>query len=294
MIRRAASALAALALAALILAGGAQGAAAGEADNLRVMTYNIRLDTADDGANAWPHRRTAVAALLRFYTPDLFGLQEVRLHQRDQLAADLPSYTLLGVGRDDGRDGGEFASLAFRTARFRLIGHGDFWLSPTPATPSVGWDAAYPRLATWARLADRRTGRRLLVLNTHWDHVGVTARLNSARLIRAWLNGERRRCESVVVLGDFNATREEASLRELSADYGDALMLSRSPPFGPAGTFNGFDILHVDAAPIDHVLVSSDVRVERYGVLTQHDAGRLPSDHYPVLADLSFPGRACE
>lgn len=269
-------------------AAGAQPAA-----EVRVMTYNIRLDTSADGENAWPHRRNAVSALMRFYGSDLFGMQEVRLHQRDQLAADLSDYVFLGVGRDDGREGGEFSNLAFRKKRFRLAAHGGFWLSPTPDIPSRGWDGAFPRLVTWGSLIDRVTGRRVLALATHWDHVGVEARLQSGRMIREWIRTHKEPCQSVVLLGDLNAPPSEMSYQALvqpgPGGLTAAASISETQPFGPAGTFNAFDVLRADAAPIDHVLVSDGVRVLRHGVLTQHDAGRLPSDHYPVLADIILP-----
>ena len=266
-------------------------ARAPESAVLRVMSYNIRLDTEADGDNAWSHRRAALSGLMRFYAPDIFGLQEVRLHQRDQLASDLADYAFLGVGRDDGREGGEFSSLAFRRDRFRLIAQGGFWLSPTPDRPSRGWDAAYPRIVTWAHLRDLRSGGRLLALNTHWDHIGAVARLESGKMIRDWIDTHRIDCESVVLIGDFNAPPSEASYQSLvqSRALLDSRGLSETPPFGPAGTFNGFDIMRADAAPIDHILVSARVRVIRHGVLTQHNGGRLPSDHYPILADIAAP-----
>jgi endonuclease/exonuclease/phosphatase family metal-dependent hydrolase len=263
---------------------------------LTVMTYNIRLDTASDGDNAWPHRRQAVSALIDFYAADLVGLQEVLLHQRDQLAEDLPDYTFLGVGRDDGANAGEFSLLAYRPARFDLVEHGGFWLSPTPDVPSLGWDAHYRRVVTWARLRRRDDRRSILALNTHWDHAGVVARAESARLIVRWLALHRRPHEIVIVLGDFNAAPTEESYRTLAeapeAPLHDARSLSGHPPFGPPGTFNGFDISRADAMPIDHVLVGDGVRVNRIGVITQHFNGRLPSDHYPVLAELVLPRAA--
>lgn len=282
------------ALAALLTLGAC--ATAIERDmTLRAMTYNIRLDTEADGANAWPHRREQVYALIRFYAPDLIGMQEVKLHQRDQLAANMPDYAFLGVGRDDGAEGGEFSPLAYRRDRFDLVETGAFWLSPTPLQPSIGWDAAFPRLVTWARLRLRNGDGQVLALSTHWDHVGLTARANSATLIRAWLGEHRRTCESVVLMGDLNAPPDEGSVQLLVASGGlrDARSLSANPPFGPLGTFNGFDVAREEPAPIDYVLVSEGVLVTRYGVITQQQGGRLPSDHYPVLADMALPTLGC-
>src|SRR3546814_10616074 len=109
------------------------------------MTYNIRLDCASDGDNAWPHRRSALIALVAYQAPDLVGMQEVLQHQKQAVEADLPAYQFVGVARDDGKDKGEFSPLGFRRDRFALVGSGTFWLSPTPDVPSKGWDAALPR-----------------------------------------------------------------------------------------------------------------------------------------------------
>ena len=145
------------------------------ADPIRAMTFNIRLDIASDGANAWPHRRQMVAALIRHEAPDLLGTQEVIVHQKEYLEAQFPDYTFVGVGRDDGEKAGEFSPLAWRNDRFEMLDSGTFWLSPTPEVPSKGWDAALPRVATWALLRDLRSGRMIRVLNTHFDHVGTQA-----------------------------------------------------------------------------------------------------------------------
>lgn len=264
-----------------------------DAPLMRAMTYNIRLGTDADGANAWPNRRAAVSALLRFYAPDIAGLQEVRLHQLEALKSDLPGYHFLGVGRDDGVTAGEFSSLALREERFRLIESGQFWLSQTPTLPSRGFDAAFPRLVTWAHLEDRRSGAAIFALNTHFDHVGVQARHESAKMIRAFVLANRRPCESVLLVGDFNSPPDDEPYRVIVAPgegaLADARTASLSPPFGPKGTFNGFDIFSADAAPIDYIFVDGLSRVARHGVITQHDEGRLPSDHYPVIADFEPP-----
>jgi len=167
------------------------------------MTFNIRYDNPGDGVNAWPKRRAFVADLIRKHDPDLLGLQEVLVIQRDQLLADLPAYEVIGVGRDDGDCKGEFSPALFRRTRFSLVDKGWFWLSETPDKPgSMGWDAACPRIATWVRLRDETTQRELLMLNTHFDHKGATARTESAVRIARFL--KPRSDKTVVVTGDFN------------------------------------------------------------------------------------------
>jgi endonuclease/exonuclease/phosphatase family metal-dependent hydrolase len=266
------------------------------ADHYQAMTYNIRLDIASDGDNAWPHRRSALTALVAYRAPDLIGMQEVLLHQKQQVEADLPAYQFVGVARDDGKDKGEFSPLGFRRDRFTPLAHGTFWLSPTPEVPSRGWDAALPRVATWARLRDRTAKRDLLVVNTHFDHVGEVARQESARQIRRWIDGARRPGETVVLMGDFNSpatsTAYAAIVEPGEGALRDSRTASRTPHYGPLGTFTGFDIARMDASPIDHIFVGDDVTVLRHATLTDQNGGKLPSDHYPVVADLCV-GKGC-
>ncbi|MBX3594055.1 endonuclease/exonuclease/phosphatase family protein [Sphingomonas sp.] len=261
---------------------------------LAVMTYNIRLDLASDGPDAWPHRRKALTSLVAYYAPDIIGMQEVLKRQKDAIEADLPGYRFVGAGRDDGREGGEYSPVGYRADRFTLLASGTFWLSPTPDRPGKGWDAAYPRIASWAQLRDRRTGRAVLAVNTHLDHIGPIAQLEGARLIRSWIATHRRAGEPVVLTGDFNSpigSPPYAAVGE-SGMLRDTQMLSRTPHFGPLGTFNAFKIEQAQDSPIDHIFVSDGITVLRHATLTQQDGGRLPSDHYPVLASLCI-GRAC-
>lgn len=259
------------------------------------MTFNIRLDLASDGANAWSQRKALVAALIDHEAPDLLGMQEVLIHQKRDLEAALPGYTMIGVGRDDGREAGEFSPLAWRRERFELVRAGTFWLSSTPEVPGRGWDAAYPRVATWAVLRDRSTGQLLRVLNTHFDHVGQEARRNSATMIARWVSEGTDRELPTVVLGDLNADPESEPYRVIAGDSAaalrDARVITRTPPYGPPGTFTGFDITKAAPLPIDHIFVGPGIAVESYAVITQHWGGRLPSDHYPVLAKMRLVAR---
>ena len=282
----------------LALALALPAAAKERADRFSAMTYNIRLDLASDGDNAWPHRRDAVSALIAYHAPDLIGMQEVLLHQKQAVEADLPGYRFVGVARDDGKEQGEFSPLGFRRDRFTLLASGTFWLSLTPDIPSKGWDAALPRVASWARLKDKTSRLTLLAVNTHFDHVGKEARLESARELRRWIGANRKKGETVVLMGDFNSplgSPPHDAITESNAGRNalhDTLAASRTPHFGPLGTFTGFRIERSDPSPIDHIFVNEGTAVLRHATLTQQTGGKLPSDHYPVLADLCV-GKGC-
>src|SRR5687768_8888542 len=265
---------------------------------LRVMTFNLRYDTPSDGANAWPHRRDWVAALIRFHAPDALGVQEALVHMLTDLDARLPGFARVGVGRADGRAGGEFSAILYRSDRLELLDSGTFWLSPTPEVAgSKGWDAAIERIATWARFRDRRTRCRHVHLNTHFDHVGEQARQESARLIRhriAALAGDL----AIIVTGDLNADPQSAPYRIFtrdtiagaSAPLRDAFDASSGGHYGPTSTWTAFKAIE-PGRRIDYVLVSTHIPVLMHGILSDSWDGRFPSDHLPVLAAI---GPACE
>ncbi|MBX7483744.1 endonuclease/exonuclease/phosphatase family protein [Qipengyuania qiaonensis] len=256
----------------------------------RVMTFNIRLDTASDGQNAWPERRELVRDLIRHEAPVLLGMQEVLLHQKRYLEEALPGYDFIGVGRDDGVAAGEFSPLAWRRDVFTSIESGTFWLSSTPEVPGKGWDAAYPRVATWAILERRDGGGKVRVLNTHFDHAGVSARTNAARMIAEWVDNGAGAGLPTVVMGDFNADPDSDPYAILvGGTLADSRSVSATKPYGPPGTFTGFDIARAAPMPIDHIFVSPDIVVTEHAVVTQHWGGRLPSDHYPVVVRLDLP-----
>jgi endonuclease/exonuclease/phosphatase family metal-dependent hydrolase len=286
----------------LAAAGALMAAPAGppsSSHSLRVMTYNIRLDLASDGPNAWTNRRSRVSAQVHWLRPDLFGLQEVLPNQMAELAADLPQYRLFGKGRDPGGTG-EASPIGFDRNRFEFLAGGTFWLSPTPEVSSRAWDAALPRVATWVRLRIRdshpESRTELLAVNTHWDHIGLLARRKSAGLLADWISANARPCDHVMLVGDFNSDIDSAQMRSLTRSreanghrsLRDARASSRTPPFGPAGTFNAFQPAPVARGAIDHILVGAGVEVERFAVISLVIEGRVPSDHFPVLADLAL------
>ena len=263
---------------------------------LRVMSFNLRLDVASDGPNAWPHRKDRVAALIRFHDPHAVGVQEALHHMLTDLDARLPGFARVGVGRADGRAGGEFSAILYRTERLELIDSGTFWLSPTPEVPaSKGWDAAIERVATWGRFRDRRTGCTHVHLNTHFDHIGEQARQESARLIRRRL-AELARGSPVIVTGDLNADPSSVAYGVFTRDsiggtgpLRDAHAVSRDGHYGPSSTWTAFRAIE-PGRRIDYVLVSEPIAVLQHAILTDRWDDRFPSDHLPVVAVL---GPAC-
>lgn len=265
---------------------GGSAAARSSADAFRVMSFNIRYDTPNDGENAWPHRKDMAASVIRFHDADFAGLQEALLGQIEDLAARLPGYEWIGVGRTDGKSEGEFTPIFYRADRFEAVEHDTFWLSETPAVPgSKSWDTAITRIATWGIFRDRRTGERFVVLNTHFDHIGTEARAESARLIVERLAAFDL---PTIVTGDFNTTPDSEPYRILTADgigLNDAFDVTQFPHHGPTTTWNGFEAIEPDRR-IDFVFVDDDVRVIRHGILSGTVDGRFPSDHLPVLAEV--------
>ncbi len=222
-----------------VAAGGAaaQGGPGGEAIN--VATYNLRLNTPDDQANAWPHREAMVKALIQHHELDLVATQEGLIEQITALES-MPGWGRVGVGRDDGAKGGEHAAIFYRTARFKVERQGDFWLSATPDKPSISWDSSCcNRLTSWAQLKDLKTGRSFLVSSSHFDHEGVVSRRESAKLLVARLQ-QLAGTLPVLGMGDFNALPGSEPVAIMKAAYRDAYTLSETPPYGPVGTFNGF------------------------------------------------------
>ena len=275
-----------------VAAAGARPGA--QAPPLRVMSFNLRYDTPNDSANAWPNRKDWVAGLIRFHGADVVGVQEALAHMLTDLDARLPGFSRVGVGRADGRARGEFSAIFYRSDRLALLDSGTFWLSPTPEVAgSKGWDAAIERVATWARFRDRLTGCTHLQLNTHFDHIGEQARQESARLIRRRLaslaNGM-----PIVMTGDLNSTPTSGAYRILTRDtvagatppLADAMLTSRSGHYGPTSTWTAFRAID-PGRRIDYVLVSSPVTVSAHGILPDSWNGRFPSDHLPVITALT-------
>jgi endonuclease/exonuclease/phosphatase family metal-dependent hydrolase len=271
------------ALSLMTCAGSAMG------EPITVMSWNIRLDTTADGINAWPHRKDAVAEMIGSkYDGDIIGLQEVLKRQLDDLQDRLPEYAWVGVGRDDGRDRGEFSPIFYRTDRFRVLATNTYWLSETPELPgSRSWDAAITRVVTWARFEDLSTGRQLIFFNTHYDHRGEQARVESSRLLLdrlADIAGDT----PFILTGDLNVTESEQAYKLLadSDRLSDARYVSETGHQGPTASFNDWENLRPDESRIDYIFVSNGIRTLNHRILDDRYEGRFPSDHLPVVSEL--------
>jgi endonuclease/exonuclease/phosphatase family metal-dependent hydrolase len=267
-----------------------------QAQSIRVMSYNVRLDTEADSMNRWKNRSDKVIRLIKKHNPDLFGVQEALHNQMLDLQNDLRKYSYVGVGRDDGKEMGEYSAIFYKKKKFELISQHTFWLSETPEVPgSKSWDAAITRIITYAVFKDKVTGKQFLYANTHFDHVGKEARKNSAFMIKAYLagfiSGSRFNDENlavpVIVSGDFNSEPTEAPYLTLTDGKHFRLFDSR-PANNLTGTFCGFELNKIECRTIDYIFHTEDWAASRYQVIQDNNGKYYPSDHLPVLVTLTL------
>ena len=286
-----------------------------EAQKIIVATYNIRNDNRGDSVagNGWAQRCPVVANLIRFHDFDIFGTQEAKYNQLEDMQALLTGYARIGIGRDDGKQAGEFSAIFYKTDRFKLLKNGDFWMSTITTEPNKGWDAALPRICSWGQFREIKSGRTFYFFNLHMDHVGVIARKEGAKLV---LDTIRKMAGNLptILTGDFNVDQKNESytLLNTSGFLKDSYELS-PVRYALNGTFNSFNINAKTESRIDHIFLTKNFKVMRYGILTdsyrsklsdstqQANSGnfqreitpgrfqaRIPSDHFPVMAEVQL------
>ncbi|MBN2013190.1 endonuclease/exonuclease/phosphatase family protein [candidate division KSB1 bacterium] len=262
--------------------------------SIRVMTFNVRLNTPDDGENAWPNRKDIAASMIRFHKADIVGVQEALKDQMDDLALSLPDYGWYGLGRDDGKEAGEYMSVFYRKDRFDVLRDSTLWLSETPDSVSKGWDAMCFRTVTVMKFKDLRTGKVFYLFNTHFDHKGEIARRESANLLLSSVE-KIAGTAPVIVTGDFNSGPESEPYQilrsglpgQVSTKLIDTKYISKYPHHGPNGTISRFQSANLpDNKTIDYIFIKNKVSVIRHGTLSDSFDGRFPSDHLLVLAEL--------
>lgn len=260
---------------------------------LNVMTFNIRWDNEGDSLNGWSYRRDKVAGQILFHKTHMLGVQEATHKQMMDLQQDLGHFDFTGVGRSDGKTGGEYSAIFFDKDRLALLESETFWLSETPDIAGTkSWDAAIERIVTWGKFQDKNTGKVFFLFNTHFDHMGEIARLESAKLLlqklKAISNGF-----PCIVMGDFNAEPKTEPIQYLTNKNDgqflfDAKEISASGHYGPEGTFNGFEAKETSNEPIDYIFVNKYIQVEQHATFSQSWGGRFSSDHFPVYAVVSI------
>ncbi|TGD78949.1 endonuclease/exonuclease/phosphatase family protein [Hymenobacter wooponensis] len=252
---------------------------------LRVATYNLRLNVASDGVNAWPNRKEMVKSLVRYHNFDVFGTQEGFRGQLNDVV-ELPEYTFVGHGRDDGKEAGEHSAIFYKKSRLKMLQTGDFWLSQTPEKPSKGWDATCcNRICTWAKFQDLKTKQEFYFFSVHFDHEGVEARRQSGKLMVQKMQ-EIAKNTPVICVGDFNSTPDTEQIKTMQALLQDSYHTTKQPAYGPVGTFIGFKLDAPLQDRIDYVFVSKQFDVLDYAVLTDSMRGLYPSDHFPVMVNV--------
>ncbi|TRX21252.1 endonuclease/exonuclease/phosphatase family protein [Flavobacterium franklandianum] len=259
----------------------------GNAQSVKLMTYNIRLDIESDGENKWSNRKEFLTSQLHFYEPDIFGVQEAKPNQVIDIAAALSQYNVIGIGRD-GVNQGESSNIYYKKKRFKVVQNSTFWLSETPDKISKGWDAAFNRVCTYALFKDLKTKTSFWVFNTHLDHMGELARTNGIQLILSKIASLNTKKYPVIFMGDFNSKPKEERIISLKKEMLDTREISREKPFGPTGTFNDFKHNEPVTECIDYIFISknSNFKVWKYAILSDSKDLKYPSDHLPVYVEL--------
>ncbi len=248
-----------------------------------IISYNIRYDNNWDIENSWKIRRNKISQILVQYSPSIIGIQEGLLNQVQYIDSSLIDYDYVGVGRDDGKKKGEFCAIYFDTTRYVLLKNSTFWLSETPDTISVGWDAALERICTYGLFKDRITKEEFWVFNTHFDHIGVVAREKSSELILKRINKINHQSLPVILMGDFNSIPNSSPVKEIKTELSDALQISLEKLQGPRGTFNGFNEDLPIEKRIDYIF-TNNLKVLSYTHINDRlNNNRHISDHLPVM-----------
>jgi endonuclease/exonuclease/phosphatase family metal-dependent hydrolase len=259
----------------------------GFAQNYSVMSYNIKLDYPKEGDHSWKNRKPFLINQIKFYEPDIMGVQEAMPSQMKDIDSLMTSYNFVGVGRDDGKDEGEYSAIFYKTEKFHSIKSNTFWLSKTPEQVSMGWDAVNKRVCTYALFEDKVSGKKFWVFNTHFDHVGKEAKKNSGTLILEKIKEINKEQYPVVLIGDFNMEEEHESIKQIKNTLRDSKEIAQLT-FGPEGTFNGFYFDKPVTRRIDYAFVSKGVQVNKYAVLSDNWNLQYPSDHLPVYIEFKL------
>lgn len=252
-------------------------------DTLKVMSFNIRFGTANDGENCWENRKSAVIAMLDTVNPDIVGMQEVLPFQQEFVVEQCPRFQAYGLGRNDGVEG-ERMTVIYNKEVLELEDNGTWWLSETPDIPSTGWDAKHPRTATWVLMKDLRCGKEFYLVNTHLDHRGVEARKNGLALVMKLIK-DMNPDIPLVLMGDFNVEPGDPCLDDVERLMNNARKVARETD--ATLSFNGFQ--PEPQKEIDYIYFNGFKGASQFRVVSEsYDSKPFISDHYPIVSTLIY------
>lgn len=258
-----------------------------QSQNIKVMSYNIRVDFGGDGVNNWEFRREFLADQIQFYNPDFIGTQEGKIHQLQYIDSTLTQHKYIGHSRDNSETEGEFCAILYNQIKFKCLSTATFWLSETPDQKSKGWDAAYERICTYGLFEEIKSKKQFYVFNTHLDHIGEKARTKSAELVVQKMKAINTKNLPIIFTGDFNSEANSAAYSYISRHLNDSKTVSKTKSFGPSGTFNAFDFSKPVNILIDYIFTSkNNIDVNKHAVLSDSKDCKYPSDHLPVYTEL--------
>jgi endonuclease/exonuclease/phosphatase family metal-dependent hydrolase len=261
---------------------------------VRVMTYNIRFGTADDGPNDWGRRKGLVFDVLAYHEADVIGLQEALDFQIQEIQRALPQYKIVWAGRDDGLRAGEACPVLYRRDRFTPADSGTFWFSNMPWKPgSKHWGNEQPRICTWVRLTETATGESFYVYNVHLDPASLASREYSVHLLLKELVG-RNPADPAIVMGDFNMDIDNPAmtpLQRIGANLLNDPMIdvwgALHPNQPSVTTYQAFGA-EPQGPCLDHIFIDDSVGILETAVDARSFGGRYPSDHFPVIATVEL------
>ena len=256
---------------------------------IKAMSFNIRLDAASDGENRWDLRKNRVAGLMQYHEPDFIGTQEVLHHQLTYLDSSLLQYSFIGVARDDGKTLGEYSCIFYNKEKYIPIKKSTFWLAPKSDSVCMGWDAVCNRVCTYGLFKNKKTNQVVWVFNTHFDHVGKIARIESAKLILQKIKELNVKNDPVILLGDFNLRPSEEPIQKIASEMNNARENSKMV-YGNIDTWNAFKFKEKPNGGIDYIFVNKHQKlvVEKFATITDSYDLKYPSDHFPVMATITL------
>ena len=258
-------------------------------NTINVMSFNIRLGSVDDGENHWNIRKDKVKSLINYYEADFVGLQEAQKPQIDYLLEKNTLYSYLGKPRDNGENS-EHSCIFYLKNKYKVLEQNTFWLSETPNQSTKSWDAAYPRIVTYALFENRKTKQKVWVMNTHFDHVGVVARQKSAEIILNKIKELQAKKKAPVVLtGDFNSQKSDVWMHPFFENLQEASSNSKTEPYGGLATWNAFNFKEKPTEQIDFIFTSkNNTVINKFRTITDFYDFKYPSDHLPIIAEIKL------